>query len=416
MKLLVLAVGDYGVGKTAFAKWYAKENKGMYLDSELLHSNGDFETYLKKLTATVEKNSNKLFVTEEQNIIFIKPKGHPVSTSIYLKDNIKCDVQVCLCFAAPHIVRARQLIKAPHVADPLPLSEETVKLSTYSRFNTIVANETNPLFVDTTSGFQFIAKEDFAQRWEELIFYSNLDKMPHDKYYEDIELPSGLTILGYTQGYKSWRRLQHLINFKNKSVLDIGCFHGYFSFKAEEAGARSVIGIDICKSATEVASQIAILKNSKAYFYCSSLADFKPNCTYDIVLALNVLHHIKDINQALEDIFRIGKLIVFETPTSQRDSILHCAKQYGFGLTDRANSHRIGREILVFANPQVSTITTYRLPVRYRYNYRFAYLKKLPRGIATKLVWRLEPYYPFAWLMHKYRSRREARTKRVTYQ
>ena len=31
-KKLIIAIGDYGVGKTAFAKWYAKNNSGLFID------------------------------------------------------------------------------------------------------------------------------------------------------------------------------------------------------------------------------------------------------------------------------------------------------------------------------------------------------------------------------------------------
>jgi len=405
MKKLVIAVGSYGAGKTTFAKWYAKEHNGVYLDFELLYFDGNegnsFDVFPKRLASVMEKSTSELFVMDG------------LDESIHLKDNIECEVQVCLCFAAPHIIYTRQQCKALHVACELPDSEEVIKLAIYHRFNMITMNGAKPLFVDTTDGFHFVTKEEFPQHWEELIFCSNLLKMSHDKYYGDIELPSGVMIPGYTKSYKTWDRLKHLVNFQDKSVLDLGCFHGYFSFKAEEAGARSVVGIDASEETIEVVKQLAVLRKSRAHFRLGNINDFEAHCVYDVVLVLNVLHHIKNVDHALVNMFRSGKLIVFETPTSQKSIISAYAKQFGFVPAGRANSHREGREISLFS--WASTFSARQIPTKFQYNYKAARLRKLPREVVASLVWELEPYFPFGWLMRRYRSIRESRTKRLTY-
>ena len=402
MKSLIVATGGYGAGKTTFAKWYAKRNNGTYLDFELLYfeRNSSLETFLERLNVTIKKSPSELFVID----------GSPMLAC--LKD-IDCAVRLCLCFAAPHVVHARQSIKASHVSYPLPISEETIKLSTYHRFNAIVANGNDPLFVDTTDGHHFVTRENFPQRWEELIFCSTLHGISPDRHYGDIELPSGIVIPGYTRSRESWDRLRCLIDFSGKDVLDLGCFFGYFSFKAEESGARSVVGVEINENAFRVANQIALLKKSRVSFRRSDIVDFEASCVYDIVLVLNMLHHVKDVNKALENIFECSKLVAFEMPTSQRGTVLEHAKRFGFESAGRANSHREGREITVLTNSQATA--TCELPIEYRYDYRIARLKKLPKEIAVSLVWKLEVHQPFKWLMRRYRSAREVRAKRLMY-
>jgi len=418
-KTLVIAVGDYGTGKTSFAKWYAKEYGGVYLDFELLYcgdgNDGSFGIFLNRLKATMEKSRSKLFVMDGLSDVTTKPERELVPLSAHLRDNIVCEVQVCLCFAAPHVVHARQIAKACHTSYPLPDSEEVIKLKIYQRYNMVAGSEENPLFVDTTDGFHILTKEEFPQRWEELIFYSDLTKMLHDKYYGDIVLPSGIKISGYTQSHKSWERLVHLVDFKDKDVLDLGCFHGYFCFKAEEAGACAVTGVEADENTLEVAKKVAMLRKSKVRLCRGDLDDFEAGCVYDIVLALNVLQHIKNIDHALNNIFRSSKTAVFEVPVSQKGIISKYAEQFGFDLVGRANSHREGREIIVFADAKGGIITFPVIPTEYRYNYRRARLKKLPREVAVKIIWRLEAYFPFKWLMRKYRDIREARARRLIY-
>ena len=40
-----------------------------------------------------------------------------------------------------------------------------------------------------------------------------------------------------------WERINKLVDFKNKNVLDLGCSDGYFSCKSLEAGAVKVRSI-----------------------------------------------------------------------------------------------------------------------------------------------------------------------------
>ena len=52
-----------------------------------------------------------------------------------------------------------------------------------------------------------------------------------------------------------------LIDFKDKTVLDIGCNFGHFSFIARKLGARKVIGLDIHKEVLEGAAMLQAMRN-----------------------------------------------------------------------------------------------------------------------------------------------------------
>ena len=87
----------------------------------------------------------------------------------------------------------------------------------------------------------------------------HLDSQAYDKYYQDIEV---LDFLGYSESSKSWNNINKLnIDWTNKRVCDLGCFHSYFGIKAIKAGAKSVIGLDVTMAAIETSKIICELSN-----------------------------------------------------------------------------------------------------------------------------------------------------------
>ncbi|MFC1917414.1 class I SAM-dependent methyltransferase [Chloroflexota bacterium] len=410
-KQLIIMIGDYGAGKTTCAKWYTKKYGGLYIDFELLYFKNQqndaerFDVFVRRLAETIGKNPQELYAMDGYQAVTGGYGKITDPTFTYLKDSIKCDVHLCLCFTAPHVFRQRQAIKAPHVSEPLPRDEEEIKRITYSLYSLAITTDTNPIFVDTTEGCNLVTKEDWPQRWEELIFLSELDKKSHDKYYQDIELPSGLVIPGYSRSHETWARLSQIIDFKDKTILDIGCCHGFICFKAEEAGAQEITGMELNDDAIAVVRQVAWLKKSKARFLQGNLATLKADRTYDIVLALNMLHHVKDIDQGLKNIFKTGHQVVFEIPVTQEEIVSQAALSFGFLLKARANSHREDREILIFAHPEANSPTPV-VPSAYQYNYRQEYTKKLV-GTTIARAAKIKVLYPLVWIVRRYRRLRK---------
>ena len=137
-KQLIITIGDYGAGKTTCAQSYAKNHDGLYLDFELLYfenqeSEADrFDVFVKRLASAIDKSAKRLFVMDGYKAITDGYGKIADPTFTYLRDNINCDLQLCLCFAAPHIIKQRQVDKAEHVSDPLPRDESEIKRITYS--------------------------------------------------------------------------------------------------------------------------------------------------------------------------------------------------------------------------------------------------------------------------------------------
>jgi tRNA (mo5U34)-methyltransferase len=109
---------------------------------------------------------------------------------------------------------------------------------------------------------------------------------------------------------RSWRFIErHLntIDFKDKSVLDIGCWDGYWSFYAERHGAREVLATDdrtqnwsdgngVLLARELLGSRIEVNQDMSAY----SLASL--NRKFDIILFLGVHYHLLDPFYALAQI------------------------------------------------------------------------------------------------------------------
>lgn len=89
--------------------------------------------------------------------------------------------------------------------------------------------------------------------------------------------------------------LQQCGDLENKSVLDIGCGSGRFSFMLAEKGAK-VTGVDYSSSMIDLAKkyQLQFKNNSIKFDCCDFMQDFPDDKQYDISIALGVFDYIED--------------------------------------------------------------------------------------------------------------------------
>lgn len=166
----------------------------------------------------------------------------------------------------------------------------------------------------------------------------------YDTFYQDIEV---LGIIGYSRSVLTWKRLEDIIDWRGKKVLDIGCFHGYFSFKIEEMMAKEVIGLEKSTTVLETARQLGELVDSKVEFREWSGGDDFPKC--DVILFLNVIHHFGNIDMQRKALEKVspGTQVIFEINQEQAPLVEEL-----FKTTKRLSSHRKGRKIyLATRNP-----------------------------------------------------------------
>ncbi|MCA0433864.1 MAG: methyltransferase domain-containing protein [Proteobacteria bacterium] len=110
--------------------------------------------------------------------------------------------------------------------------------------------------------------------------------------YQKIDLPFGLTTHGHDRSDTA--RLIFEGDLKGRSVLDVGSSLGFFSFESERRGATRVLGIDVHPESVRKAKILASIKDSRADFLCKDIEDLPVQEPFDVVLCLNVLHHLHD--------------------------------------------------------------------------------------------------------------------------
>ncbi len=106
------------------------------------------------------------------------------------------------------------------------------------------------------------------------------------------------------------------LDFRGKSVLDIGCWDGYFSFRAEARGASRVVGLDDPSFRFGGLDGWEFLHEhfeSRAEWRKGTLYD-PPAETFDIVLCFGVLYHLSDPLLGATNAFRLAReRVAFES-------------------------------------------------------------------------------------------------------
>lgn len=79
-------------------------------------------------------------------------------------------------------------------------------------------------------------------------------------------------------------------DFQSKSVLDLGCNLGYYSFLAKRLGAGTVVGLDIDSQAIRACRLLAELYSmDDIHFSCMDFTDFTSDKPFDVVLLINFI-------------------------------------------------------------------------------------------------------------------------------
>ena len=115
------------------------------------------------------------------------------------------------------------------------------------------------------------------------------------KWYHRIDLGNGIVTPGrdYEIMWNPTLAFMETVGFQGKTVLDIGCQDGLFSFFAERAGAAEVIAIDIEPRPT-LHLAASVLGSRVQFKQCSVYdlrSEFAEN-SFDIVIFNGVLYHL----------------------------------------------------------------------------------------------------------------------------
>jgi tRNA (mo5U34)-methyltransferase len=143
------------------------------------------------------------------------------------------------------------------------------------------------------------------------------------RWRHSIEVAPGISTPG-DPTKRVLRRLHLPQDLTGKSVLDVGCSDGFFSFEAEKRGAGRVVGFDEWSSPfvdrPAGFDTVHRLLNSKVEFHRLDLQTLDPTQLgqFDIVLCLGVLYHLKHPLLGIEQLRKLTKdMLILETEVTE---------------------------------------------------------------------------------------------------
>lgn len=101
-----------------------------------------------------------------------------------------------------------------------------------------------------------------------------------------------------------WPCIQSMLpDITGKSVIDLGCGSGHYTFRLEDANPRKLTGVDISDEMLRIAREKAESRGSSAKFIKGDLHDFVPDDQYDVVFSSTLSHYIVDLFPLFANIY-----------------------------------------------------------------------------------------------------------------
>jgi tRNA (mo5U34)-methyltransferase len=140
-----------------------------------------------------------------------------------------------------------------------------------------------------------------------------LRKVHAMEWYHAIEVAEGITTPGRYNPQPLLNTMGFPQDFQGKTVLDIGTYDGFFSFEAERRGAARVVAMDRHPAGHKGFALAHELLRSHVTYSVGSVYDLSPEThgTFDVVLFLGVLYHLRHPLLALDKIHSVCREFAF---------------------------------------------------------------------------------------------------------
>lgn len=132
--------------------------------------------------------------------------------------------------------------------------------------------------------------------------------------YQSVPLPEGRAV----PGRDHVQTVEAVFGFDvtGKSVLDVGCYYGRLSLEAVSRGARRAVGLEADPERHAVAQRIAALHGNSYEVRLGRVEDLHKDERFDVILLLNVIHHLTDPVAVLRHLAAIcDDTLIVEFPT-----------------------------------------------------------------------------------------------------
>lgn len=181
--------------------------------------------------------------------------------------------------------------------------------------------------------------------------------------YQQIILPSGQVIPGIDRSPAA--DLVYGPDLTGKSVLDVGCYYGFFLHEAIRRGAKRAVGIESDPERFRIASTLAMLWGGKIDVREGLLEDVELNEQFDVVLLLNVLHHVNEPVRIIRQLASLcrGTLIVEFRQLHDRQFV-ECLHSQSLAKAGRRSFlPRLSHRLRTAVETRLMELLTKRLPV-----------------------------------------------------
>ena len=123
--------------------------------------------------------------------------------------------------------------------------------------------------------------------------------LSNQDWYQTIHLKNGLVTQGKlnTDSRLKWF---DQFDFSGKSVLDIGCNSGQYSFHAKNLGAQKVTGIDVNEKRIYQAKMLALNEDLDVDFHLAGIEQVPHFGKFDFVICIAVVTEIENVLELYE--------------------------------------------------------------------------------------------------------------------
>lgn len=330
-KNIIIVFGMIGVGKTTYCKKWIREHPEYvivpcYLDLEQTLSEIEKHEYvIMDYYFELDRNAEKM------------------------RERLGCPVEIIVLFDSPENISYRMThFKSPRVTNYVDCfhakqcyGDQIYELIDCKKCR-FLDGEYGEYDYD---GFRRKQAEYWMPYTREQVekFVAESEKIKdYDFHYHHINLPHGTRIGkdGYARNEETWEIIRDWVGWRDKEVLELCCFHGWFSQQMKREGAEPA-ACDIHRDAVYGAAVIAKMFNLDFRIYLCDVESEFPNGDFHIVTLMNVFHHLKNQNGILRRMAAYPSAL-FEINESDRIRI----EEY-FSVTKEAKSPKDNRLILM---------------------------------------------------------------------
>jgi len=133
-------------------------------------------------------------------------------------------------------------------------------------------------------------------------------------FYHNIELPYGIETkpgsVSPARG-QNWEKILKVIpqDLTGKTVLDLGCNAGAFSFELAKRNASKVVGVEFDKKYYDQAIYINKILDLNVIFHLSSVENFLKDCNqFDYIVCVGLLYHVHNPLSIAKAIYQKTKI------------------------------------------------------------------------------------------------------------